>query len=130
MTDSISARSRHKRRGRGAAAALMGLFTLAAMRTPCRAQISFAEAVRLAVENSPRVKAAQNELLKAHSALLESKDFYVPSIVLTGGRLGLRHYADGADDFHHRYAVNGVQCAARVLHPRGANGHAGRADGA
>jgi outer membrane protein TolC len=63
----------------------MGLFALAAMRTPCRAQISFAEAVRLAVENSPRVKAARNELLKAHSALLESKDFYVPSIVLAGG---------------------------------------------
>ena len=45
------------------------------------------EAIRLAAkENSPIAwKAAQNDLLKAQSGLVEAKDFYVPSVVVGAG---------------------------------------------
>jgi outer membrane protein TolC len=52
---------------------------------PCAAQLPFDHAVRLAVENSPRAKAAENDLRKAQSNLQGLRDFYVPSVMLTGG---------------------------------------------
>jgi outer membrane protein TolC len=76
---------RHGVRRRRGPLAVVGVFALAAMCVPCKAQVSFGEAIRLAAENSPRVKAAQNDLLKAQSGLVEAKDFYVPSVVVGGG---------------------------------------------
>lgn len=52
---------------------------------PCCAQITFAAAVRLAVENSPRVKAAQNDMKKAEAGVAITKDIYIPSVVVGGG---------------------------------------------
>ena len=53
----------------------------------CHGQVSFASAISLALEDSPRAKAAQNDLRKAQSALAVLKDIYIPSVV-TGGGLG------------------------------------------
>lgn len=61
------------------------LFSLTAVH--CHGQVSFSSAVSLALENSPRAKAAQNDLQKAQSALAVVKDIYIPSVV-TGGGLG------------------------------------------
>ncbi|HEX4756915.1 MAG TPA: TolC family protein [Terracidiphilus sp.] len=57
------------------------------MAVPCRGQVSFSSAISLALENSPRAKAAQNDLRKAQSELAVLKDIYIPSVV-TGGGLG------------------------------------------
>jgi outer membrane protein TolC len=51
------------------------------------AQLSFASAIRLSLENSPRVRAAQIDLKKAQQNLAVAKDIFVPSVV-TGGGLG------------------------------------------
>lgn len=52
-----------------------------------RAQIDFASAMRLAVENGSRVRAAQLDLKKAQKSMAIAKDIFVPSVV-TGGGLG------------------------------------------
>jgi outer membrane protein TolC len=68
-------------------AALAGLG--ASLAATCGAQtaapISFREAIRLAVENSPRMKAAENDLKKAQAGVGVVKDMYIPSVVATGG---------------------------------------------
>jgi outer membrane protein TolC len=51
----------------------------------CHAQLTYSSAIRLAMENSSRVKAAQNDLEKAQAGLAVVKDIYVPSVVTTGG---------------------------------------------
>lgn len=51
----------------------------------CGAQITFSEAVHLAVQNSPRMKAAENDLKKAHEGLAVARDMYIPSVVIGGG---------------------------------------------
>lgn len=54
--------------------------------TACSAaQVPFGQAIRLAVENSPRVKSAKNDLGKAKAALAITKDIYIPSVVVGGG---------------------------------------------
>jgi outer membrane protein TolC len=45
-----------------------------------RAQISFTSAVGLAVSNSPRVRMAQADLDKAHAAVAEAHDAYLPIV--------------------------------------------------
>jgi outer membrane protein TolC len=49
------------------------------------AQISLGTAVDLTLRNSPRVKAAQADLDKAHAALAEAHDAYVPAVSTSGG---------------------------------------------
>ena len=51
----------------------------------CKAQTSFAEAVRLATENSAQIKAAKIDVAKAQTAIAVVKDIYIPSAVLGGG---------------------------------------------
>jgi outer membrane protein TolC len=51
------------------------------------AQVDFSAAMRLALQNSPRVRAAQLDLKKAQKALAIAKDIFIPSVV-TGGGLG------------------------------------------
>jgi outer membrane protein TolC len=58
---------------------------LAYLCLPCAAQVSFDDAVHMALENSPRTKAAENDLRKAQSGLQGLKDYYVPSVTMTGG---------------------------------------------
>jgi outer membrane protein TolC len=53
--------------------------------TQSQAQISFAEAVRQAVRNSPRIKAAENDLAKAEAGVSVAKDMYIPSVTVGGG---------------------------------------------
>jgi outer membrane protein TolC len=48
---------------------------------PAAAQISFTTAVDLALKNSPRVLAAEADVLKTQAALEEAKDVYIPSLV-------------------------------------------------
>jgi outer membrane protein TolC len=54
------------------------------------AQVDFVSAMRLALENSSRVRAAQLDLKKAQKSLAIAKDIFVPSVV-TGGGLGWTH---------------------------------------
>lgn len=49
------------------------------------AQISLAAAVHKAMENSPKVKAAERDVTKAQTGLSVVKDLYIPSVVTTGG---------------------------------------------
>lgn len=49
------------------------------------AQVPFGQALKLAVENSPTVRSAENDVSKAKAALAITKDIYVPSIVVGGG---------------------------------------------
>lgn len=58
---------------------------LASSAAACHAQLSFAEAVQLAVRNSPRVKAAKNDLAKAQTGVAVVKDMYIPSVTIGGG---------------------------------------------
>lgn len=60
------------------------IFALAA---PCYSQASFATIIRLAVQNSARVRTAELDLKKAQQNLAISKDIFIPSVV-TGGGLG------------------------------------------
>ena len=65
------------------------LLTFMAMSAPsfgC-AQLPLQQAVRLALANSPQVKAAQNDLEKANANLSVMKDIYIPSVT-TGGGIG------------------------------------------
>jgi len=49
------------------------------------AQVPFPEAIRLAVRNSPRVKAAENDLAKAQAGVSVARDMYIPSVNVGGG---------------------------------------------
>ncbi len=62
---------------------LIGMALLVA--SSCYAQLTYPSAIRLAMENSSRVKAAQNDLKKAQAGLAVVKDIYIPSVVTTGG---------------------------------------------
>ncbi len=53
--------------------------------TPALAQVSFANAVNQALEKSPRVKTAQDDLKKAQAGLAVMKDIFIPSVVASGG---------------------------------------------
>jgi outer membrane protein TolC len=66
-------------------AVLAGVSALFISAPPCYAQLSFREAIRLAVENSPRIKAAQNDLARAEAGVKVVKDLYIPSVVAGGG---------------------------------------------
>jgi outer membrane protein TolC len=65
-------------------AALAGLLASAGA-VSCGAQVPFPEAIRLAVRNSPRVKAAENDLAKAQAGVSVAKDMYIPSVNVGGG---------------------------------------------
>lgn len=47
--------------------------------------MSFRQAIALALQNSPRVKSAQNDLDKAKAGVALAKDIYIPSVVVGGG---------------------------------------------
>jgi len=67
-------------------ATIAGAALLLASATPaCQAQVSFQDAIRLAVENSPRIKAAKNDLEKAQTGVAVVRDLYIPSAVVGGG---------------------------------------------
>ena len=67
------------------AARSLAFVTLGVAGTPLLAQISLTTAVDLALHNSPRVKTAESEVLRAQAGLSESKDIYVPSVVASSG---------------------------------------------
>jgi len=52
---------------------------------PAHAQISFTTAIDLALKNSPKVKMAQAEVDKARAALDQTKDIYIPTLVVGSG---------------------------------------------
>jgi outer membrane protein TolC len=56
----------------------------------CQAQLSYREAIDLAVNNSPKVKIARDDVRRASAALDEARDYYIP-VVDFGGGLG-RNY--------------------------------------
>jgi outer membrane protein TolC len=62
---------------RRAALTLAALLVLGAS---ARAQISFSSAVGLALNSSPRVRMAHDDVVKAHGALAESHDAYLPVV--------------------------------------------------
>lgn len=64
---------------------LKSLAILLTATLPASAQISFASAVNLALQNSPRVKVAQNQVEQARAALSVTKDIFIPSVVAAGG---------------------------------------------
>jgi len=65
-------------------AALVGfLASSAALR--CAAQVPFLDAIRLAVRNSPRMKAAEADLAKAQAGVSVARDMYIPSVNVGGG---------------------------------------------
>jgi len=49
------------------------------------AQISFTSAIDLALRNSPRVKMAEAEVARAHAALAQAQDVYIPSLMASSG---------------------------------------------
>jgi outer membrane protein TolC len=49
------------------------------------AQVSFPSAINLALQNSPRVKMAENGVQRARAALSLNKDIFIPSVVAAGG---------------------------------------------
>lgn len=53
----------------------------------CASPTTFASLVRLAIQNSPRVRGAELDLKKAQQNLAIAKDIFIPSVV-TGGGLG------------------------------------------
>src|SRR6185503_8815373 len=55
--------------------------------TSGNAQVDFASTMRLALQNSPRVRAAQLDVKKTQKSLAIAKDIFIPSVV-TGGGLG------------------------------------------
>ncbi|MGB6828708.1 MAG: TolC family protein [Terracidiphilus sp.] len=80
MARTFEARSLHARLTRGTA-----LIALAAATVMARAQVSLRTVVELAQSNSSSVKLAQSDLLKAESALLQSRDAFVPSLSFGSG---------------------------------------------
>ncbi len=61
----------------------LGLLSISPL--PCRAQTTLSSAIQLAMENSPKVKMAQNDVQKAAAALSVTRDIYIPSVVTSGG---------------------------------------------
>jgi outer membrane protein TolC len=49
------------------------------------AQLSFSSAIALAVQNSPRVKMAQDDLHRSIAAVSDAKDQYIPAATANGG---------------------------------------------
>ncbi len=49
------------------------------------AQISFTSAIDLALRNSPRVRMAEAEVARAHAALAQAQDVYIPSLIASSG---------------------------------------------
>jgi outer membrane protein len=49
------------------------------------AQISFTSAIGLAIQNSPRVKMAQDNVKKAAAVLAEATNVYIPTVSATSG---------------------------------------------
>src|SRR5215469_11558395 len=52
---------------------------------PAHAQISFTTAIDLSLKNSPKFKMAQAEVDKARAALDQTKDIYIPTLVVGSG---------------------------------------------
>ncbi len=52
---------------------------------PARAQVSFSQAIDRALQHSPRVKSAEDDLKKAQAEVGVMKDIYVPSVVVGAG---------------------------------------------
>jgi outer membrane protein TolC len=63
----------------------LGLFFLWISTTPSHAQLSFTSAITLAVQNSPRVKMAQDDVHRAIAVLSDAKDQFIPSATANGG---------------------------------------------
>lgn len=61
---------------------LVGAFALA---WPAAGQISLPTAVNLTLTNSPKVKVAQAEVVRARAVLAESKETFVPAVAANGG---------------------------------------------
>jgi len=78
----IDARRRSSQRARGGARLLVALACGVSWATAVHAQISLATAVDLAQRNSTTVRAAQADLEKATATLRESKDVYIPNLIL------------------------------------------------
>ena len=76
----VEARSLHTRLARGTIFVALAAATVAA-----QAQVSLRTVVELAQSNSANVKLAQSDLLKAESALLQSRDAFVPSLSFGSG---------------------------------------------
>jgi outer membrane protein TolC len=53
--------------------------------SPCSAQLTFRDAIRMALANSPRIKAALNGVAKAKAGVGVARDMYIPSVVADGG---------------------------------------------
>ena len=51
----------------------------------CHGQVSFTSSIDRALETSPRVKIAEEDLKKASAALSEAKDAYIPSVNASAG---------------------------------------------
>ena len=62
------------------------LFVLATV-LPAKAQLTFNTAIDLALQNSLKVKSAEQDVKKAAAALAVTKDIFIPSVV-TGGGVG------------------------------------------
>jgi len=60
------------------------LFVLATA-LPANAQLTFNTAIDLALENSLKVKSAEQDVKKAGAALAVTKDIFIPSVVTAGG---------------------------------------------
>ncbi len=60
-------------------------FAGAFLAADAHSQISLGTAVDLALRNSPKIRIAQADYAKAHAALGEARDAYVPSVSATGG---------------------------------------------
>ena len=65
---------------------VLAVFSLLSLRT--HAQISLTTAVDLSLRNSPRVKMAQAEVIKADASLAEARAVYIPSLVAGGSGYG------------------------------------------
>jgi muconolactone delta-isomerase len=61
------------------------LFVLLFVLPDSNAQLSFSDAVRLAVQNSPKIAASRNDQRKAQDNLAAMKDMYIPSVVVGAG---------------------------------------------
>jgi outer membrane protein TolC len=69
------------------AACFFAVCALAATIVPdhAQAQVSFSFALSQAIQDSPKVQAAQDDLRKAQAGLAVMKDIYIPSVVIGGG---------------------------------------------
>ena len=67
------------------AAIVAGLFVSAFVPGRCDGQVSFRDAVQLALHHSARLKAAENDLAKAQAGVAIARDIYIPSVSIGGG---------------------------------------------